>query len=458
MSAGRIRCALLHEPMTPSSPRYSTFRYVGYDIDAGQGTVRARYALDDWAFEEQITVPGDYDWSAPAVDEAARLFFLLAGVSYYKAAAPAVIDLGTTPMRPGDTEFLRSFYLDGLGEFAYRNGLDLSSLQIVGGAPAPRPAPYAAVEGRPLIPFGGGIDSIVTVEAVRYAFPDAALFVLSRGGDRFEAIEAAVSVVDLPVLRAERSLDPEILRSREHGFLNGHVPVTGILSAVGVLVAVLAGRDEVVMSNEWSASIGNLEVEGRSVNHQYSKSLEFETAFRALLHRSFDRAPGYFSLLRPYSELWVAERFARLDRYHGAFRSCNRAFHINPAQRLDHWCGTCDKCCFIDLVLAPFLPAERLAAIFAGAEPLENPALAEQFRTLVGISSDTKPFECVGEVGECQTAVVMAARRADRADTPILQALADRLTDTVPADVDRLLRPLGESYIPNAYAPQDLLV
>src|SRR5439155_70696 len=76
---------------------------------------------------------------------------------------------------------------------------------------------------------------------------------------------------------------PQLLRSAELGFLNGHVPVTGILSAIAVLAAVLTGRDAVVMSNEWSASIPTLEFDGRPVNHQFSKSEEFESAFRGVL-------------------------------------------------------------------------------------------------------------------------------------------------------------------------------
>ena len=84
-------------------------------------------------------------------------------------------------------------------------------------------------------------------------------------------------------MRAEREIDPQLLRSRELGFLNGHVPVTGIISAIAVLAATLDGRDAVVIANEWSASIPTLEVDGVPVNHQYSKSGTFEAAFRGVL-------------------------------------------------------------------------------------------------------------------------------------------------------------------------------
>ena len=308
-----------------------------------------------------------------------------------------------------------------------------------------------------LIPFGGGIDSIVTVELMR-GRGDAALFVMSRPGDRFAAIERPAAVTGLSVVRAGREIDPQLLRSAELGFLNGHVPVTGILSAIAVMAALLDGRDTVVMSNEWSASVATLEAGGRAINHQYSKSTQFETGFRQVLAGALGGRLTYFSALRPFTELWVARRFAGLTQYHSTFRSCNRAFHIDPALRLDRWCGRCDKCCFIDLILAPFLPAGDLRQIFGGTEPLADPSLAERFRALLGTSAQSKPFECVGEVGECRAAAVLAARRPDRAGSALLHSLTAQFPPPDPPTIEALLRPVGGHWIPDAYATDDLLV
>ena len=100
-------------------------------------------------------------------------------------------------------------------------------------------------------------------------------------------------------------------------------------------------------------------------------------------------------------------RFAQLDRYHGTFRSCNRAFHQDPSRRLDRWCGRCDKCCFVDLVLAPFMDRAASASVFAGDEPLENPANEERFRSLLELGTEAKPFECVGDTEECRSAALV---------------------------------------------------
>ena len=463
------------------------FRYESYRTDPATGLLTCRYSVDGRPFEERVTFPPASStgpasptsptgpasrWGRPAVAAAARLVFLLAGVSAYKTAAPPVIDTGQTALTRRERAFLRDFYVGGLGEFAYRNGIDLSGLRIEGRdapeapgttGPAvrdPGPEPPAAGRPRALVPFGGGIDSIVTVEMVRHR-ADVALFVVSLPGDRFAAIERPAAVTGLPVVRADREIDTQLLRSRELGFLNGHVPVTGIISAIAVMAAALEGRDAVVMSNEWSASVPTVQAGDQVVNHQYSKSAAFEAAFRGVLAETSARLPagaampGYFSALRPRTELWIAERFAQLKPYHGTFRSCNRAFHIDKTQRLDHWCGQCDKCCFIDLILAPFVPAGDLGAIFGGREPLADRSLAGRFRALLGDADLSKPFECVGEVNECRAALLLADARDDRAGFPMLHELAAEVR-ALPGrpSTDGLLQPVGEHFIPAPYAEE----
>jgi hypothetical protein len=213
------------------------------------------------------------------------------------------------------------------------------------------------------------------------------------------------------------------------------------------------------MSNEWSASSGNLERDGRTVNHQYSKSATFEGLLAAALAEQLPTGPAYFSLLRASSELAIARRFAELTDYHPVFRSCNRAFHLDAAQRHATWCGVCDKCCFIDLILAPYLAPAALDAIFGGREPLANPDTLATFRMLVDLGDGPKPFECVGDVQECRAATQLAAARPDRAGSPVLGALAEALVghELSPAAVAALLRPIGPHAIPESYAPRHLL-
>ncbi|MBO0804365.1 MAG: hypothetical protein J2P25_14985 [Nocardiopsaceae bacterium] len=453
------------------------FRYESFTTDPDRGLLTCGYSVAGHSFTERIELPAGSSWLTPQAQAAARLVFLLAGVSYYKTTAPPVIDLGDHPVTDAERAFLRTFYVDGLAEFAYRNQLDLRGLRLEGPSRVPNAhsgqlerdqvRTWHVGEGgggpegnerRALVPFGGGIDSIVSVEAMR-GRADLALFVVSRPGARFDAIEKPAAVAGLPVVRAGREIDPQLLRSGELGFRNGHVPVTGILSAIAVLAAVLDGRDAVVMSNEWSASVPTTERDGKPVNHQWSKSAAFEEAFRGVLAAS--GLPEYFSALRDRTELWIADRFAKLTQYHSTFRSCNRAFHIDITRRLDHWCGECDKCCFIDLILAPFMSPGELSAVFGadggGPEPLTRADLAPRFRALLG--SGTKPFECVGEVSECRAAVVLASSRTDRRDCALLQELASEVTARpdapTPAEIEAMRRPVGENFVPEPYSLQD---
>ena len=96
--------------------------------------------------------------------------FLLAGVSYYKTAAPPVIDLGGTALTEAELAFLREFYLQGLGEFAYRNALDLSGTVLVsGGRPPQTPPPSSRGDPSPRTLLGRGCPPPVPPAAPRGA-------------------------------------------------------------------------------------------------------------------------------------------------------------------------------------------------------------------------------------------------------------------------------------------------
>jgi hypothetical protein len=451
-----------HSLMPPPHPRADHFRYEGYVVDPDRGEISCTYSTGGHTFCEHYQFGPEGEWRSPATEAAARLLFLLAGVSYYKTTAAQVIELGDLVSTEDERAMLTRYYLGGLGEFSYRNSLDLTGLAVEGPSGAPAAAPeFAPAPGRPLIPFGGGIDSIVTVAALDADGSDPALCIVHPPGDRFAAIEDAASVTGLPVVRVARRIDPLLRRSKELGFFNGHVPITAVISAAAVVAAVAGQRDAVVLSNEWSASVPTLVHDGRPINHQWSKGIEFERDFARLVASSLGPDFSVFSYLRARTELWVSQQFAQLPEYHHVFRSCNRSFHQDPALRLDHWCGVCDKCCFIDLILAPFLPADSLDRVFGGHEPLDNPELQHRFATLLGLADDAKPFECVGDAGECRAALALAAARPDRQGTSLLHTLIGdvaQATNTDQAQPDSLLRPAGPHYIPDRYAPPDLLV
>ena len=423
--------------------RATLFRYLGFSIEGA--SLVGRYQLDDVEFIERIDFEGIDSMERVGVRGLAQLWYVAAGLSYYKAGAARTVDLADLVLGERSRHFIEACFLNGLGEFSFRNELDLADVRYVGGRePSWAPAVGAHLDlERVLIPFGGGIDSVVSVEMLSPSL-DRALFVVSPASGPFAPLEATAAVTGLPVLRATRVLDPRIT-SRDEQYFHGHVPVSAMYTLLACVAAAASGRGGVVMSNEHSASVDNLNWHGRGINHQWSKSYAAEVALGAAVGESMGQALRVASFLRDRSELWVAKIFSELPSYHGVFRSCNRAFRQNTAERSSGWCGECDKCLFINLMLAPFLRREALREIFH-SEPLANLELRDQLATLVGVGVVHKPFECVGDPDECASALTHVATLDEWRDVSHLGKLATLVLAAPP--LSALLEPQGESRVP----------
>jgi hypothetical protein len=413
----------------------------GYRFAPDSGTLSLHYAFDGGpSFEERIVFPAR-TISRPgseALDRVFRLLLLACGVSYYKAFAPERVRCAAFPLDSATAAFFTDFYVKGLGEFAWRNGIDLASrLHIVTDAVEPPSALRLELPRLTCVPVGGGKDSIVTVECLKQAGEPLVLFALGNAAP----IEATIAQAGLPAVRVMRSLDPALFALNKAGALNGHVPITGILSLIVVACAIIHGFDAIAMSNEHSASAPNV----ADVNHQYSKSFEFERSLSRLLEQHVVQGLRYFSLLRPLTEVAIARRFARHTAYFSVFRSCNTAFRQTPDRRGTNWCCDCPKCRFVFLVLAPFVERQRLIAIF-GRDMLDDPAQIDGFAELCGLQRH-KPFECVGEIEESAAAMAHLAGMADWRDEAAVRALSPRLC----GDFAALFAPRGPHLVPERY-------
>jgi hypothetical protein len=420
--------------------RAELFRYVGLDVTSD--TLTGHYDLDGRAFVETVTFEAVKSLEAPAVVALAELWYLIAGLSYYKAGAARRIDVGVTPLGTHGRRLFKAALSDGLGEFAYRNQIPLSDVTIEGRVGVEAYEPFVDTN-RVLTPFGGGIDSVVTVEKLR-GLVDQALFVVSPSSGRFTPLEETAAVTGLDVIRATRTLDPQIVRGDE-SFFNGHVPVTTMVTLLAAVAAVASGRGGVALSNENSSSIANLRWYNSDINHQWSKSWNAENLISTAIAERVGRELVVASYLRNRSELWVAKEFSELEQYHHVFRSCNRAFSQVPEGRASQWCGECDKCLFVNLVLAPFLSRATLRNIFT-SEPLSDPARVEQLRTLVGLGAEHKPFECVGDPDESAVALTEVSHRKEWRDVMELDELAKELRTE--RELSDLLEPQGPSRAP----------
>jgi tetratricopeptide (TPR) repeat protein len=414
---------------------FTTFRLLPYDLDAVAGRVALRYALDDeWHFEELVQLtPAASDEGAldeRALEGVARLLHVAAGVSYYKTAAPPRITVESGPLGPAAAALGNALYREGLAEFRFAQGLDadVGELFSAGSAPPAAAARAEALQERALVPVGGGKDSVVSIEALRAAGEPLALFSV---GDA-EPIRRTAEVSGLARLLASRQLSPALFEANELGALNGHVPVTAIVSLIACLAAVRSSYRYVVLSNERSARAGSVRSGAVDVNHQWSKGLEAERLLRAALAQEASPELECFSLLRGASELAIARAFSRLPAYHQAFTSCNQAFRLDPARRRSGWCGDCPKCRFVFLALAPFLDP---APIF-GADLLDDERQLPGFLALLGEGAP-KPFECVGEVEESLAAFRLLADSERWAQTAVVRAVAERVLARLPAALAR---------------------
>ena len=440
--------------------RARAFRFVRCDYHTGEACLV--YAFDDGpelieriGFPDAPVLPAERQAAFAA---ALRLLHLIAGVSYYKAGVPPEIRVEGYSLDTATAEFLEEVYFHGLAEFAYRNKIDLrGKIKFPHAAVKPSrsmgaglgegdgAAPTLNLPRRTLVPIGGGKDSLVSVEMLKSVQePITAVWI----GDS-ALIAACAQRSGLPMLNLKRRLAPELFEYNHLGACNGHIPVTAINSAILLCAAILYGYDAIAFSNESSASIATLEYDGQPVNHQWSKSLDFERRLRKYTKSHIAADLDYFSLLRPWSELAVTRAFARQTRYDDVFSSCNRNFRIRAERPADRWCGECPKCHFVFLALAPFMPKPRLLGIF-GRNLLDDATLAPGFDALLEYR-EHKPFECVGEGRESRAAMYSLSQRPEWREDAIVARFAEEILPQLECaglGLQPLLLPSVEHFLP----------
>lgn len=444
---------------------YTLFRYHDVQWLAEKCQARFFYQLEGEAVEAvRFTETVQFTPAQQSRVDALRLEGLLAllgailGLSYYKAAAPEEIRIDVPGFTQAGAEYLALVIEHGLAEFAYRNGRSgpLRPRITLASVATPWPAEnWREIAGDPLVPIGGGKDSVVTVELLQRQRLHPIQFAVNPN----PIIGRVARVSGHPLISARRTIDPSLLSLNSEGALNGHVPVTAMNSLIALAQARILDIGPVVMSNEHSASVDTLSVDGWSINHQWSKSEEAETALREVIGPQAGlSADHYFSLLRPFSELRIAGAFATMPRYHRVATSCNRAFRMGVGDV--GWCGECDKCRFVYLMLAAYLSPGALHDVF-GRDLLNESEQIEGFEALLGLDHH-KPFECVGTEAESTVALSHAARRHDWAGHLVVRhfdAHIPGLSDAHPELESTVLNPFsGSSTLPDPYrCAQDAL-
>lgn len=343
-------------------------------------------------------------------------------INYFKLTCPKEIIVECGYLEKEQTEFFKKLIYNGLSEYFYRNEIDLSYDEFTNfkiNSDKKFEFNITNVFNGNLILVGGGKDSITSLELLKNEKNNNKCFLFERNiypknMPSYNSIYMA-GYTDNDILIFESEIDALLLKLNKEGFLNGHVPFSSQLAFASYIMAYLNNKQYIIVSNEASSNEGN--VKDSNVNHQYSKSIEFENDFRAYTNKYFIKEIEYFSLLRPLLEIQIAKIFSNYPKYFNIFRSCN----LSSKHTGTNWCCNCSKCLFIFIILSPFIKQDELIKIF-GTNLLDNPSLLQDFICLLGYS-DNKPFECVGTYDEVKFACFKTIDALEKDNIPLPKLL-----------------------------------
>jgi len=333
--------------------------------------------------------------------------------SYWKPFCSPTIYIKAGSLTKNEIEWWHKLFIKGMGEYFYKNQIIFTEENFItlecrnlkasiaeGTVPPQRDGRREAQSQIPnskqiLIPVGGGKDSIVTLELLKSHF-DITAFVINP----VPLISEVIKKADVPSITVENIFDPKLFELNRNGYLNGHVPVSAFYAFTAVLTAYLRNISYVAFSNEGGSGEGNTNYLGQEINHQYSKTLEFETDLNNYLKNITNIK--YFSFLRPIYELQITKIFSQYPQYFDLFSSCNNNFKISNPQQ-NRWCQNCPKCVSTSLMLACFTSRETVTKIM-GIFPPDLPINKSIIDELTG-KSEVKPFECVLTRSEAQACI-----------------------------------------------------
>lgn len=382
--------------------QYTEFCYESYYYEFSEDFLKIEFHFSlskQYHFypDHQLPVPENFDKNQIPIDELENLIFhigMIELISYWKAACSPILKIKAFKLSKDQINWWKKLYFQGLGEFFYLNKIETNEMDFMHikcETNKETAAFKADNQEKVIVPVGGGKDSVVTLESLKKLNKRLIPFVVNPRGASLESIENAGFNLAKAYL-TKRSIHPQLLELNKKGFLNGHTPFSAMLAFLSLLVARINRAKYIALSNESSANEST--IVGTNINHQYSKSYEFEEDFRNYYQRYITADIEYFSFLRPINELQIASIFAQYPNHFRSFKSCN----VGSKQNI--WCGKCPKCLFTYILLAPFISADQQHQIF-GKAMLDDSSLKPIFDELRG-KTESKPFECVGTIDEVE--------------------------------------------------------
>ncbi len=389
--------------------KYDTFIYEGFDIQELENTLKITF---------NFNVPNLTNFNPTLeikkceIDDFSKNLIFHVGlvelISYWKATCSKNVIIKAGYLNKEQIEFFKKLYFYGLGELFYTNKIDAKyddfmNITCVHEEENVKAPSNFETKGN-LIPIGGGKDSNVTLELMKDEFDNNTCFIINPKQVTLSCADVA-GYKEEKIFTVKRTIDKNLLELNKQGFINGHTPFSALVAFISYLCAYLNRKKYILLSNESSANESN--VDGTKINHQYSKTYEFENDFNNYTKKYFNVDIKYFSLLRPLSEYQIGMLFSQYKKYHQIFKSCNVGSKTEPW----HWCCNCPKCLFVYIILSPFLYKDELVNIF-GEDLFEKEELKETFIELIGYGK-TKPFECVGTYEEVRYALTKTINKLE---------------------------------------------
>ena len=401
------------------SNKYDTFIYDFYKIIYEEDKLKVRYHyiiknLEDFNTEIEINKSEikNNHLDNNLVNYLAFHIGLVELISYWKCVCSKNLIIKCGYLDNSQINWFKKLYYNGLSEFFYMNNIIVDKESFINiKAIGNKIEFHNEYEGKGnLITIGGGKDSIVACELLKNLYNENTCFSLNPKSAHVNSIDA-LGYSDKKIFVKKTYVDPKLINLNKQGYLNGHTPFSSLLAFISYFTAYLTGRKYIVLSNESSANEAT--IIGTNVNHQYSKTYDFECDFNNYTKTYFNIDIKYFSLLRCLNEFQIACLMAYYKQYHQVFKSCNVGSKSEPW----NWCCKCAKCLFVYIILSPFLYKQELIKIF-GKDLYDDEELLKIFIELVGYS-DKKPFECVGTVNEARSAISLVINRLGN-DLPYL--------------------------------------
>ncbi|MCI6271568.1 MAG: hypothetical protein MR601_01335 [Erysipelotrichaceae bacterium] len=387
--------------------KYQVFNFNGYDIYEDEKNIEITYYFEIEGlskFYPKWTIKKNTNKCFKELKSFKECVFslgLVELISYWKLTCSPIVNIFSNSLDEYQIKWWKKLYFYGLGEFFYVNKIktnmnDFMEIKTFG----------EKIEGKSddfklkgnLIPVGGGKDSFVSLELLKDFFEDNHTYVINNVKSAINASVAAGYSEKL--INVQRTLDNNMIKLNKEGFLNGHTPFSALVAFSSIIVAMIYSKKYICLSNEASANEST--VLNDEVNHQYSKSYEFESDFNEYVSKYITNEIKYFSLLRPLSEFDITHIFSKLKKYHKVFRSCN------VGSKSGVWCNKCAKCLFVYVMLSAFLNDDELYEIF-NENLLESEEMYELLKELSGLK-ENKPFECVGTRSEVNSAILKAIK------------------------------------------------